>query len=55
MLEKDGQQRYLIPLSEPEIREALIGQRLVVDREVDWKPNTISPGFAEDFLPDGSG
>ena len=54
MLEKDGQKRDFILLSESEIRKALIGRRLVVDREVDWEPNKISIAFAEDFLPDGS-
>jgi hypothetical protein len=54
VFEYEGQKRDLIPLSEPEIGKALIGQRLGVDHEVDWKPNKTSIAFAEDFLPDGS-
>ena len=50
----NGKQRYLIPLSGYEISTALLGQRFVVDREMDWYPNKISIGFSEDFLPNGS-
>lgn len=52
-LEKDGQQRDIIPLSEPEIRQAVIGRRLFLDKDVDWTPNKTNPGFTESFFPDG--
>jgi hypothetical protein len=49
-----GGQRDFIPLNGPEVRKALIGQRVVLDQQIDWEPNKHSIGFGEAFLPDGS-